>query len=376
VKILFFIDSTSAGGKERRLTELMKNLRALPDIDFELVIMSNDVHYEEIFSLNIKIHYVIRDRKRDISIFRKFYKICRDFKPDIVHSWDSMTATFVLPTCKILGIKFVNGLIVDAPVNNSIFNKYMFRARFSFLFSNLIIGNSRAGLTAYKAPPGKSIVIHNGFDFNRIREVHNSINLREEFLIGTKFIVGMVATFSKFKDYNTYYSAAQSLLKRRKDVTFLAIGNETDLEESINLVDPSFRQYFRFMGKRSNVESLVNEMDICVLSTFTEGISNSILEYMALGKPVIATAGGGTNEIVENNVTGYLIRPSEPDELADKIEILLNDESIRIAFGTAGKRCVHENFSIETMVDKYLNCYKTILSKENNITRLIHHHSS
>ena len=71
------------------------------------------------------------------------------------------------------------------------------------------------------------------------------------------------------------------------------------------------------LGIRSGIESLISAMDICVLSTFTEGISNSILEYMALEKPVIATAGGGTNEIVIDNKTGFLIKQSNPEELAE-----------------------------------------------------------
>jgi glycosyltransferase involved in cell wall biosynthesis len=61
---------------------------------------------------------------------------------------------------------------------------------------------------------------------------------------------------------------------------------------------------------------------IFVLSTFSEGISNSVLEYMALGKPVIATSGGGTGELVLDNTTGYLIRQSDPEELAEKMELL------------------------------------------------------
>src|ERR1700741_2774093 len=90
MKILFFIDSFPAGGKERRLLELMKGLKKHPGIEFELVIMTNDVHYKEIFDLGIKVHFVIRKTKKDLSIFGKFYRLCKNFKPDIVHCWDSM----------------------------------------------------------------------------------------------------------------------------------------------------------------------------------------------------------------------------------------------------------------------------------------------
>ena len=99
-------------------------------------------------------------------------------------------------------------------------------------------------------------------------------------------------------------------------------------------------------------------MDICVLSTFTEGVSNSILEYMALEKPVIATSGGGTNEIVKDNQSGFLISVSDPWKLAEKAELLLNDNDLRRSMGLAGKEIVRQDFSIDTMVDKYISIYK------------------
>ena len=110
------------------------------------------------------------------------------------------------------------------------------------------------------------------------------------------------------------------------------------------------------------MESFVNAMDICVLSTFTEGISNSILEYMALEKPVVATSGGGTNEIVVDNVTGFLIGPSNPEELAEKLDMLLNDADLRASMGQAGKQRVLNEFSIDKMSGKYIDLYKMILS--------------
>lgn len=363
MKIIFFIDSFPAGGKERRLLELMKGLKAKGGIEFELVIMSNDVHYKEIFDLSIKIHFIIRKSKKDISIFSKFYGLCKQFRPDIIHCWDSMTAVYLVPVSKLLGIKFVNGMIVDAPAKQTIRNKVWVRAKLTFPFSNIIIGNSKAGLKAYGAPAKKSICIYNGFDFNRTKALSDSDSIRKELGIETKFVVGMVASFSIYKDYKTYYTAAEVLLKERKDITFLAIGDFTDSVESEKLINPEFRNYFRLLGRRSNVESFVNSMDVCVLATFTEGISNSILEYMSLEKPVIATDGGGTNEIIEDYKTGYLVKVSNPIELAEKMAILLNEKELCNRMGKAGKQRVEALFSINKMVYAFIDNYKSLISK-------------
>lgn len=363
MKILFFIDCLSAGGKERRLIELMKSLLLRPDIEFIIVIMNDEIHYKEIFDLDIKIHYVIRRTKKDLSVFYKFYRICKNYNPDIVHCWDSMTAIYTVLTCKLLNIKFVNGMIVNAPTKQNIFNKTWLRAKLTFPFSDLIIGNSKAGLEAYKVPKNKSFIIYNGFNFDRTINIINSDIIREQLNVNTKYLVGMVATFSKNKDYKTYFRAAQLLLNQRDDVVFLAIGNNTDSFACKSLIDNKHIKHFRLLGKKSDIESLVNAMDICVLATFTEGLSNSILEYMALCKPVIASSGGGTNEIIEDTKTGFLINPSDPKELAEKMQILLSNVNLRKKMGLAGQERIKELFSIDNMTNKYVSFYKMILKK-------------
>ena len=353
----------TAGGKERRLTELMKALRLKPDIQFELALMTNEIHYEEVFHLNINIHFFIRKRKKDFSVFRSFYKLCKNYRPDIVHCWDTMTAVYITPICKLLKLKLVNGMVVDAPQKQNIFFQPWLRARLTFPFADIIIGNSKAGLRAYDAPDKKSMVIHNGFNFERINKILPKEFIRDQLNIRTKYSVGMVATFSNYKDYPTYFKAAHIVLNKRKDITFLAIGKNTDSVLSKSYIDDKYIDHFRLLGKKSDIESFINILDIGVLATFTEGISNSILEYMALAKVVIATTGGGTSEIVEDQKTGFLVSPSDPNELAERIEILIDNPKLCIEMGIRGKERVHKEFSIEVMTGKYLFVYKNLLSK-------------
>jgi len=263
----------------------------------------------------------------------------------------------------MLHIKLVNGMVVDSPQRQNIFFQPYLRARLTFPFADIIIGNSNAGLKSYKAPPKKSITIYNGFDFERIRNITPEEIIKKQLNITSKYVVGMVATFSEYKDYPTYYQAAHKVLNKRNDVTFLAIGKDTDSTLSKSFIEGRDFDYFRLIGKQSDIESFINSMDIGVLSTFTEGISNSILEYMAFGKPVIATSGGGTDEIVEDQKTGLLVSTSNPDELAEKIELLLNNPQMRFSMGELGKLRILEHFSIEVMTSKYLKVYKELLKK-------------
>lgn len=362
MRILFFTDTLLAGGKERRLTELMKALNSMPDISFELLLMNKDIHYKEVLHLDIDIHYIIRKTKKDPIVFHKLFTHCKKYRPDILHCWDSMTAVYSVPVCKLLNVKLVNGMVTNTLRQQSVLDKFWFRAKLTFPFSDYIVGNSSAGLRSYKAPVNRSMVIYNGFDLERINGIIPEDLIKKQLNIRTKYIIGMVASFNENKDYKTYFSAACSILNNRKDITFLAIGNDTNSSDSRSLIKDEYVEYFRLLGRKSGIESFINAMDICVLSTFTEGISNSIMEYMAMEKPVIATNGGGTNEIVTDNETGFLVNQSDPEELAGKMEILLNDFNLRNKMGLAGKRKVMTGFSIEQMTRKYCDLYRFLLS--------------
>ena len=360
MKILFFINGLHPGGKERRMLELMKELKLKKEIEFELVLMNAEISYPEIFDMDVKLHYLIRKTKKDFSIFNRFYKICKDYKPDIIHCWDSMTAIYAIPACKLLHIKLMNGLVVDTPLKKNVLNKRWLRAKITFPFSDVIVGNSNAGLKAYSAPANKSFCIHNGYNFKRSTNLLDPKIIREQLNVHSKYIIGMVASFSKFKDYKTYYNAAKIILKKDHDVTFLAIGENTDSPASRELIDTQLRGHFRFLGKKSEIESFINAMDICVLATFSEGISNSIMEYMALKKPVIATSEGGTIEIVEENKTGFLVKISDEEDLATKMEMLLNNPELSIQMGINGKKRIQNLFSIDSMVNQIVSLYKKL----------------
>lgn len=360
VKILFFINGLSAGGKERRLVELMKGLNTNPSVHFELVVMSRDIHYKEVFNLNTQIHFLIRNSRRDISIFKRLYVLCKRIRPDILHCWDSMTALYAAPVCKLLKIKLVNGSVIETPVQQNIFNKYWLRARLAFPFSNVIIGNSEAGLRAYRAPRKKSKCFYNGFNFQRIENINQSVT-KESLKINTSYLVIMVGAFSNRKDYNCYISAATKLCTVRNDITFIALGDGETFNSVLSKIPEAFKDRIRLLGKQSNVESFIAISDICVLATNSkvhgEGISNSILEYMALAKPVVATEGGGTNEIVVDGKTGFLVKASDAQELSDKINLLLDNDSLRFSMGHAGKERILQHFSINEMVGKYFSLY-------------------
>ena len=359
MKILFFIDGFRSGGKERRCIELLKGLKDNPQFDIHIVSLRKEIVYPEFYKLNYPYYLIEKDGKLDPIIFIKFYKICKEIKPDIVHCWSGMNGAYSLFAKILLKFKLINSQITDAPLNIKSLSRFGIQTKLNFHFSDLILSNSFAGLKSYNAPKEKSSVIYNGFDFNRIRNVTNKNKIKNRFNITTKYIVGMVASFSDKKDYDSYIKAAISILGMRSDISFLCIGSGDD-KPFKEMVSKKIKGNIKFLGKQENVESIMNICDIGVLSTFTEGISNSIMEFMALGKPVIASNGGGTVELIINNKTGCLISAKSPQILEEKLILLLKDPKKRKMFGKQGKNRIEKKFGINRMVKDFQKTYKKI----------------
>jgi len=367
MKIILLCDSLIKGGRERRMIELIKGLSKEPGIHIELILFKNLIEYPEIYDLGIPLHIIERKPKHNPLTFWKVYKICKDVRPDILHTWSSMSAIFVFPAKKLLNIKLLNGNIASAPRNLRIWNRDFFRAKLTFPFSDIVVGNSNAGLKAFKAPGSKSICIPNGFDFQRISNIEKAEVIKEKYKVGSHFVIGKIAAFADRKDYDTFITAAYKILQIRDDVILFAVGDGPNFEKIKASVPSAIRDKIIFTGPMRKVESLINIFNIGVLSTnidvHGEGISNSIMEYMALGKPVIATEGGGTDEIVLDKETGFLVPPKSPVALADKILELLENPIKAKQLGMAGRKRIHDHFNLEKTTWLYFQLYRRLLDE-------------
>ncbi len=363
MKVLQFLDSIGRGGKERMLVELVRGLTRHHDVQVEIVVMSREIQYPEIHDLDVTLHYLIRRTRKDPFIVPQLQRVCRQFNPDVIHVWDTMSAVYAVPVSMFLRIPLVNGMISNAPEHIRMGSDLWLRSRLTFPFSASILANSLAGLRSYGVRSSKGICIYNGFDSQRSGQLEDPHAVRARLGIRTPKIVGMVGEFAARKDFDTFISAAQTVLAERTDVTFIAVGDGPDWERCKKLVRAENRDRILFPGWQEKVESVINIFDIGVLSTFTEGISNSILEYMALKKPVIASSGGGTPEIVIDGVTGYLISTRRADELVKHIHYLLDNPVESRKMGCRGEEEVRKKFSIDLMITKHIDLYKNPYTK-------------
>jgi len=361
-KILYIIDSLGSGGKERQLYEMIKSMSSYDQFSIEIIVLSNNVYYNDIYNYNVIIHLWPRKSLFDISLLKKIYIKNKYFKPDLIHTWDMFSTLYAIIIAKIFKIKLINGSIRNA-TPNKMFSKKWILFNLTNYFSDIIISNSKAGL-GNKIKNTKYNYIYNGFDFFRIKNIANKKEIRKKLGIKHKYIIAMVASFTKKKDYNSYLLAAKIVLSKRNDVLFFCIGagpNLMNYSSDINYNNSNIM----FLDKISNIEPYINCIDIGVLATSNkfhlEGISNVIMEYMAFAKPVIATNGGGTNEIVIDNKTGFIVQPYSPKEIEEKINYLLKNKSDLIKMGLNGQKRLMKYFPQQETIKRYTDLYNNIL---------------
>jgi glycosyltransferase involved in cell wall biosynthesis len=370
-RILFFLGSLRAGGKERRMIELLTYLKKKGNYKLMVVLTEDVVDFPAFYDLDIPYRVMSKVLpKYDPSIFYKFYKICREFQPDLIHSWGSVQSFYAIPAVSLQKIPLVNSQITAAPPDSarSSFSKVIDNANFKF--SKLIISNSIAGLKAFQPPLEKSQVIYNGINLNRFEGLPEKERMKEKYNIKTPYAVAMVASISPNKDYDRFVQVAERVTAIREDVTFIGIGGYCDGDERYrNLVDITYNKpRIIFSGVIDEVEALVNACDVGVLfsnkAVHGEGISNSIMEYMALAKPVIANNAGGTGEILKDKVTGYLVDNENVDELVEMVLDLIENKEKNQNFGKKGREIIESVFSLEKMGESFEKAYMQVLSLE------------
>jgi len=144
----------------------------------------------------------------------------------------------------------------------------------------------------------------------------------------------------------------------------LLIGIGPDLESlKARVPDELLNKQIIFTGQRTDIESILQIVDIGMLITFYEGLSNAIIEYMAMGKAVIATDGGGTAELIRNEFNGYLVEQKNETQIIEKLETLLDNPELRVRMGQNGYHWVRQQFNLKEITEQYVRLYNQVINK-------------
>ncbi|MBK3519747.1 glycosyltransferase [Carboxylicivirga marina] len=362
MKILHVADNLVMGGRERRLLELIKGLIAQQH-DIVLVLFRDAIHYKEIHDLPVKLIILKKRFRFDALIYFQLFKICKENKPDLIHSWGGVPSVFSGLAAYVCRKKMVNGMIANSECKP--FTMDWNRSRLSFPFSDVIVSNSRIGLKAYGVSRKRGIVITNGFNTKRLAVEYDNVNTLKELDIHNKqLIVGMVASINWRKDYPTFIRAALRVLEQDTNMCFVIVGDGDDRQAIEQMIPIEQMKYFRFLGNRQDVDRFISVFHMGVLASFAEGISNSIMEYMAFGKPVVASDVDGNRELVETNKSAFLVKVGDDETMANKILELFRNDKLASEMGQRGRQIILERLTEEQMTRNYLNLYNKLLDYE------------
>lgn len=219
----------------------------------------------------------------------------------------------------------------------------------------------------YSVPAHRGSIIYGGIESSPIdRRAARHRLLAQLSLPSDTELVGMVGRLAPEKDYATLIRAAARVVPAYPNVRFLVVGDCTTTDAFrqryhvlAQLVEGErLTPHFIFTGFRDDIPQVLSGLDVSVLSTHFEGFGLVIVEAMAQGTPVIATAVGGVTEIIVDRNTGLLHRPVDDADLATKILALLSDQALAERLARAGRDLVEERFTMQGFISNIATLYR------------------
>jgi glycosyltransferase involved in cell wall biosynthesis len=366
-KILRIITHLPVGGVENKLLELLPLLTG--DFEVRIVCIRERGALADAFVQNgIPVHLIpISGRYSPLGI-GKLVSFIRQYGIDLVqtHMYPSNISGTV--AARMAGISNVVSNVhnVDHWANHSQIrqDKWIMRLRKKVVCVSQAVKKNVIQHTGI--PDNKCVVIYNGINLSKFIPGKERMEMRREFGWGEKeVVIGMIARITDKKDPKTFLTTAKIVAEKVSEARFIIVGKPEGRKELWNelqhlAVGCGLENKLVFTGLRQDINRLLAGMDISVLTSIREGFSNTILESMAMGLPVVATNVGGNAEAIRHNENGFITAVKDPNNIADFLVKLCVDQSLRLEMGKVSSNRV-KLFSIDKMVSEYKKLYYQLL---------------
>lgn len=373
IRIMHVVDHLGKGGLENALVNLISNLDPQR---FEHVVYAVRKLGPNAERLRQSGAVVICQGKQETdSRFQigTLIRAIRNIKPDIVHSrnWAGIEAVAAgrwARPCALVHSE--HGLETGVDAKEPWRRRWFRRLSYEMADRVLSVSEQLRDLHARRTGFSRSriTVIHNGVDGGRFcGDAAMRAHIRQEWGVSDDaFCVGCIGNLLPVKDHLTVLRAVAQWGQGARDWRLVIAGEGPErpkLEAFLN-AHPEWKNRVALPGVSDRVPELLNGLDAYVLSSLSEGISNSLLEAMSSGLPVVATATGGNPEIVVDGESGLLFPVGDDGALARHLRRLQNEPDLRVQLGQRAVRRMRSEFSIESMVEKYGQVYQSLGRKE------------
>lgn len=369
IKICYVIGQLTKDGAERQLYELVKGINKKSFLPIVISLNEGDYWGEEIRKLNIQLIEIPRKKNKEFNRLFKLIKLIKAIKPDIVHTYMFSANSYGRIAAILTGVPIIIASERNLPEIGKDKNIYqIFCDKLLAMFSDGIICNSfKASDTLvkkYSFNAKKIFTVHNGINVIDFLKEKNSSNCKKQ---SASKVIGTIGRLYPQKNHKLFIDTAKAILaiSGNSNIKFLIVGDGPLRNELENYSERlGIENSVIFTGERSNIPELLQSMDIFVMTSLYEGMSNSIMEAMVAGLPVVATDVGGNSELIIQNETGYLCPLKDKTAFVNAIVNLINNESEAKKLGENGRRKILNEFTIEKMIQNTESIYKNLLEKK------------
>lgn len=353
-KILYFTRTMNTGGTEKIILQLCEIMKDKAEV---LVCSCGGIHIPTLAGMGIR-HYVIgditdRSPQNVISVLRSIRKIVISEHVDIIHTHHRMAAFYVRILLKMLratgeNIRFIHTM------HNTFYDKKIL-TKFAIEKAEILAVGKKVmdNLTnVYKIPINQVTVIYNGV--SEFDGKINEVELIKKYHEKGYFVIGNCGRLTEQKGMNYFILSMLFLLKKCPKTKAFIIGDGEQKEQLVKLVNNlGLSHDVLFLGYRNDMQSVMSQLDLIVLSSLWEGLPLTPIEAFSVGKTIVATEVDGTVEIVDDRRNGLLVKPKDALGLSVAIEELIKNKKERVQFEINARMTYEEKFSLDIFARAY-----------------------
>ena len=352
------LHSFGTGGMEKGVATLVSH--SSKDVNHIIICLSRSGNSERLLPPGTQLIEMDKLPGHSYGFYRRLSCLLKDLGPDVVHT-RNWGGTDGILAARMAGIRSVvhseHGFGPENPDGNIAKRIWTHRLLSPMVKEYIALSSALQQWLSTRVKVLKPVhQIINGVDVKQFcpgsgSRIRQSLGIHPD-----TFVIGVAASLNTIKDHPTLIKAFKKFKKQQSDAVLLIAGDGPERETLEQLSGPGII----FLGNRNDIPEFMQALDLFVLSSINEGISNTILEAMASGLPVAATLVGGNPELVIRDVTGKLFPAGDSEALAAILSDYAVSPELRKNHGENGRKTVVDQFSIQTMVDKYETVWRRI----------------
>ena len=359
LRVLHILHSFGIGGLEKGIATLVGH--ASPDFEHIIMCLGRSGESSALLPPGTRIVELDKPEGNSCRFLWRLARAIRNEHPDIVHTrnWGGMDGIIAarLAGCRKI-VHGEHGWGMEDPHGQSrkriLIRRTLSHAVAEFTCVSLQIKEWLETTVKVRRPVNQ---IYNGVEFNRYPERDGGGALRRELgLAPTTRLIGVVSRLDPIKDHAGLMEAFIRVRGQFPECHLVVIGDGPELPRLTAL----HAEAVHFLGLRRDVPELLRDLDVFALASLNEGIPNTVLEAMACGLPVVATAVGGTPELIRDGANGYLVAPRDYAVMAERLSLYLGDDVLRLTHGRRNRDIIHASFSTGSMVKGYEEVWRRV----------------